>query len=207
MRVVLADDHGVVRTGLRWMLEPHEGIEVVGEASSAGELLDLLPGLDADVVLLDIRMPGTSGLDLLPVLGERHPDLRVIVVSMHDEPGFIRTAVERGADGYLLKSAALDELLAALRAVDAGKAYVQPALTRHLMDQLSGDPAAAPTLTDRQESILRLIAEGASNAAIANATGVSEATVKADVAAALDLLGASTRVEAVATALRLGLID
>lgn len=205
MRVVLADDHAVVRNGLRWMLEPVEDIDVVGEAADGRELLDLLPGVDADVVLLDIRMPGAGGLDVLPEILGANPDLRVVILSMHDEPGYITTAIERGASGYLLKSAGLEEVIAALRAVTGGGSYVQAELVPHVMGAVVGDTSSA--LSDREQQVLRLVADGTATRHIASVLGVSEATVKTDLSAIFDALGVSTRAEAVAKALRSGLID
>jgi DNA-binding NarL/FixJ family response regulator len=205
MRVVLADDHAVVRNGLRWMLGPIDDIEVVGEAADGRALALLLETVETDVVLLDIRMPGLGGLDVLPEIIRDHPRIRVVILSMHDEPAYITTAIERGAAGYLLKSAGLDEVIAALRAVTKGRSYVQADLVPHVMDAVSGD--APPVLSDRERTILRLVADGASTRDIASDLGVSEATVKTDLSAVFDALGVSTRAEAVARALRSGLID
>ena len=205
MRVVLADDHAVVRNGLRWMLGPIDDIEVVGEAADGRALALLLETVETDVVLLDIRMPGLGGLDVLPEIIRDHPRIRVVILSMHDEPAYITTAIERGAAGYLLKSAGLDEVIAALRAVTEGRSYVQADLVPHVMDAVSGD--APPVLSDRERTILRLVADGASTRDIASDLGVSEATVKTDLSAVFDALGVSTRAEAVARALRSGLID
>ncbi len=207
MRVVLADDHRVVRSGLRWMLEPQDDVDIVGEAESGADLLDVLETVEADVVLLDVRMPGVSGLDLLPELRERWPSINVIIMSMHDEPAFIRTAIERGASGYLLKSAGMDEVMAALRAATAGKAYVQPSLTHHLLAEVAAGGATTPTLTDRERELLARAAGGSTTKEMAEELGISEATVKASLQSAFDRLGASSRVEAVAMALRLGLIE
>jgi DNA-binding NarL/FixJ family response regulator len=205
MRVVLADDHRLVRSGIRWVLENEEGLEIVGEAGDGAALLELLGAIPTDVVLLDVRMPGLGGLDVLPLISERHPSVRVVILSMHDEPAFIRAAIERGAAGYLLKSAGTDELRAALNAVVAGKSYVQPELAEHVFAQLTGSAAEPPS--QRGLAVLRLVADGLSTMDIASELGVSEAAVKTSLQQTFDRLGVSSRAEAVALALRRGLID
>jgi DNA-binding NarL/FixJ family response regulator len=205
MRVILADDHSVVRGGLRWALEHEDDIEIVGEAGDGQALLDLLDGLDADIVLLDIRMPGLGGLDVLPRLTAEHPELGVVILSMHDEPAFIRAAIERGASGYLLKSAGIEELVAALRVVASGKSYIQSSLTHHVFAEVADPGSEQPS--ERGLEILRLVADGLATAEIAAELGVSESAVKASLQQTFDRLGVSSRAEAVALALRRGLID
>lgn len=205
MKVILADDHSVVRGGLRWALEHEDDIEIVGEAGDGQALLDLLAGTDADVVLLDIRMPGLGGLDVLPKLSSDHPDTRVVILSMHDEPAFIRAAVERGASGYLLKSAGIEELVTALRVVVGGKSYIQSSLTHHVFAELTDGGSERPS--ERGLEVLRLVADGSTTAEIAAELGVSESAVKAALQQTFDRLGVSSRAEAVAIALRRGLID
>lgn len=205
MRVFLADDHRIVRRGLRWVLESEDDIEIVGEAADGRELLEALQTTHCDIVLLDIRMPGLGGLDVLPRLRESHPDVGVIVFSMHDEPAFIRAAIERGAAGYLLKSAGMEELLRAIEVVASGKSYVQSTLTHHVLEEVSG--AAAQRPSERGLEVLRLVADGLSTAEIAARLDLSEPTIKRQLQQTFDRLGASSRAEAVALALRRGLID
>lgn len=205
MRIVLADDHRIVRSGLRWVLESEDDFEIVGEAEDGASLVELLDEVDTDVVVLDIRMPGLGGLDVLPQLREEHPGTKVVILSMHDEPLFIRTAIERGASAYLLKSAGTAELMKALRLVADGKSYVQSELTGQVLAEVV-DPGADPP-SRRGLEVLRLVADGSSTAEIAEALGLSEATVKSVLQQIFERLGVSNRAEAVAAALRQGLIE
>lgn len=206
MKIVLADDHKIVREGLRWMLSDDTDVEIVGEADSGEGLLDLVGKVDADIVLLDVRMPGMSGLDALQVLQERHPALKVIILSMHGEPAYVRRAVELGASGYLLKSSDRDELKAALVAVAAGNSYIQGEVTETLMQTISGKEVGS-LLSPRETEILVLVSRGLENKQIATELGISEATVKTHLKGVFSRLGVSSRAEAAAIGLRLGLID
>jgi DNA-binding NarL/FixJ family response regulator len=206
MRLVIADDHRIVREGLAFMLSDHDSIDIVGEAESGEELLRLLTDVETDVVLLDIRMPGLSGLETLDVITEEHPDVRVVILTMHDDATFVRRAIESGASGYLLKSAAPAEVIRALEAVEAGKAYVQSEVTAPLLAGIAGSDEGT-TLAPRQREVLQLVAEGLENKQIARRLDISEATVKTYLKSAFDTLGARGRAEAVAIALRRGLIQ
>ncbi len=207
MRIILADDHKIVREGLRWMLSDEDDVEIVGEADSGEALLKLVDRVDADIVLLDVRMPGMSGLDALEILSERVPDLKVIILSMHGEPAYVRRAVELGAAGYLLKSSDRDELLGALAAVAAGKAYIQGEVTETLMKTISGQEAGTSLLSPRETEILFLVSRGLENKQIATELGISEATVKTHLKGVFNRLDVSSRAEAAAVGLRLGLIE
>jgi len=206
MKIILADDHKIVREGLRWMLSDEDDVEIVGEADSGEALLDLVNHVEADIVLLDVRMPGISGLDSLEILNERVPDLKVIILSMHGEPAYVRRAVELGAAGYLLKSSDRDELIGALAAVAAGKSYIQGEVTETLMKTISGKTAGS-LLSPRETEILALVSRGLENKQIAVELGVSEATVKTHLKGVFNRLEVSSRAEAAAVGLRLGLID
>ena len=207
MRVVLTDDHKVVRDGIRWMLSGEADIEIVGEAESGEELLDLLATTPADIVLLDVRMPGMSGLDALAAIASEAPDVKAIVLSMHDEPAYVRRAIELGAAGYLLKNADRTVLLDALRSVEAGHAYVQSDLTNTLLRTISGRNHAAVALSPREVEVLSLVSQGLENKQVATELGISEATVKTHLKGIFARLDCSSRAEAVATALRLGIIE
>lgn len=207
MRVILTDDHKVVRDGLRWMLSGEEDVEIVGEAESGEMLIDLLASTQADVVLLDVRMPGMGGLDALAVITAQNPDVSVIVLSMHDEPAYVRRAIESGAAGYLLKNANRAEILEALRSVHAGRAYVQAQLTGTLLNTISGRERVASTLSPRELEVLSLVSQGFENKQIATELGISEATVKTHLKGVFVRLEASSRAEAVAIGLRLGIIE
>lgn len=203
----MTDDHKVVRDGLRWMLSGEEDVEIVGEAESGEMLIDLLASTQADVVLLDVRMPGMGGLDALAVITAQNPDVSVIVLSMHDEPAYVRRAIESGAAGYLLKNANRAEILEALRSVHAGRAYVQAQLTGTLLNTISGRERVASTLSPRELEVLSLVSQGFENKQIATELGISEATVKTHLKGVFVRLEASSRAEAVAIGLRLGIIE
>jgi DNA-binding NarL/FixJ family response regulator len=209
VRVVLADDHQILRDGMRWMLDSDPDIDIVGEADSGGALLDLLTHTSTDVILLDVRMPGMNGLDALAELSPRFPDVRVIVLSMHDEPAYVRRAIELGAHGYLLKRATREELLDALRAVAGGGAYIQGQLTGTVLDQVTrpGNTHELPHLSSRERETLQLVADGLGNHDIAERLGVSEGTIKSHLKMVFHRLEVNSRAEATAVGLRLGLID
>ncbi len=208
MRVVIADDHRIVREGIMWMLSDETDIELVGEAEDGQELLELLDRSPVDIVVLDVRMPGMGGLEALEAMRARHPDVRVIMLSMHDEPTYVRRAVELGASGYLLKRSGRDEVMRALRSVHDGKVYVQGEVTAPLLTALTGaNPDAPPHLSPRELETLKLMADGLENKQIARQLGISEATVKTYVRGVFERLAAHSRAEAVATAIRRGLID
>ncbi len=209
IRVVIADDHRIVREGLALMLSNLGDIEIVGEAEDGVSLLELLTDVEADVALLDVRMPGVGGLEALPDLREAHPDLQVIILSMHDEPAYVAKAVELGASAYLLKNTDREELLRALHLVTEGKAYIQAELTSALVDRLASEPdeTEAPSVSPRLAEVLRLLALGYENKQIATELEIAEATVKTYLRSLYEELDVRNRAEAVAVALRLGLID
>lgn len=205
MRLVIVDDHAIVRDGLRMMLADEDDIEVVGEAADGSSALEVLEGCAADVVLLDLRMEGMGGLDTIRALSQRHPTVRVVVLTMHDDTSLLRRAVEAGARGYVLKGSTRDEVIGALRAVTAGGSYVDPRLTQELVT-LATDPEPG-LLSDQDLEILRLLASGTPNRDISDRTGTTSAQLRARLRRIYAVLGASGRSEAVAIALRRGLIE
>lgn len=212
MRVLLADDHGIVRDGLRWMLTEEPDVDIVGEVGDGRELLDLLEERrgEVDIVLLDIRMPGLGGLEVLDALLARAggDDPAVVILSMHGEPGYVRRAIELGAVGYLLKSVSREELLAALRHVTAGRCYLQSEVTGSLLDQVAGRTAPPPpSLTARERTVLRLVADGLANKQIGARLGISEETVKTHLKDVFARLGVVNRAEAVTKAIQQGLLE
>ncbi len=207
MRIVLADDHRVVREGIRYMLEGEERIDIVAEAESGEELLTILESTPADVVLLDVRMPGMGGLEALEAVKERHPEVRVLMLSMYDQPAYLKRAVASGASGYLLKSTGRDELLRALDAVAAGGAYLQGDLMQPLVAEMATGGPAAEGLSPREREVLQAVADGLENKQIARHLGISEATVKTYLRGVFEHLEVTSRAEAVAVGLRLGLIE
>lgn len=205
MRVLIVDDHWAVRDGLRWAFSESDDIEVIADASDGAELRELLAaGTEPDVVVLDIQMESESGLDVLAWLREHHPTIAVVMLSMHDDPVFVRRSLEIGAQGYVLKSAGSEELARALVVVAEGGLHVQGEVTRSLVE---GPTSRDSHLSPRERQIVGLVADGLENKQIARALGISETTVKTHLRNAFDRLGVASRSEAVAAAMRLGLID
>ncbi|MFQ5554295.1 MAG: response regulator [Acidimicrobiia bacterium] len=209
IRLLIADDHGIVRDGIRWMLVNEPSIEIVGEAADGAALLRTLEEIEADVVLLDVRMPGMSGLETLDAIVAAHPDVAVLMVSMYDEPELVTAAIERGAHGYLLKNADRDEMIKAIRTVGEGGSFLQGELTATLLKRLAEGPdgTSLPDLTEQERRILALIADGLGNREIADDLGITEPGAKAALQRIFKRLRVKGRSEAVAVALRLGLID
>ena len=195
LRVLLVDDHALVRGGIRALVEKMADIVVVGEAGTGEETLELLPLLTPDVVLLDISMPGIGGLETAARMARDFPAIKVILVSMHANPEYAAQAIRVGAAGYLQKDAATGELEAALRAVAAGKNYLSPAHSAYVLDRMwrrgpSAPRPAALTLSPRQREVLQRLAMGESTKEIAFALELSPKTVethRAQVMARLNL--------------------
>lgn len=207
IRVLLVDDHRMVRDGIKWMLVNEPSIEVVGEAAGGTELLEMLDEIDVDVVLLDIRMPGMSGLEVMEALNALPNPPRVLMLSMYDEPGLVQQAVTLGAAGYLKKSAGRDDLVEAIEVVAAGKPFLQGDLARPLVTRLTDAPVPPPRLSDMDRRILELMAEGRHNKEIAAELDVDDQRLHTQVQCLFERLGVHSRSEAVAIALRLGAID
>jgi NarL family two-component system response regulator YdfI len=207
--VIIADDHRIVRDGLRMILSHDPEIEIVEEVEDGEQLLAVLEQVEADVVLLDIRMPGLSGLETLESLRERQHAIRVVILTMYDDPVYVRRAVELGADGYLLKSVDREELKRALRAVDSGQSYIQGELTGPLIASIAEPRSAGPIgdVDAEGKLMLELLAEGLDNQQLAERLDLSEPAVKAKLRRIYRILGVKRRSEAVAVALRLGLIS
>ena len=204
MRLMLVDDHELVRAGLRTFLGLQPDIEVVGEAGSGEQALALVPGLDPDIVLLDLVLPGMSGLDVVRRLRTAHPAVKVVVLTSYAGEESVLPAVRAGVAGYLLKDVGPAELADALRTVHAGGASLDPAVTATVMRGVGApDPAAA--LTPRELEVLRLVARGRSNRLIARDLALSEKTVKAHMSAVLAKLGVADRTQAALYAVRHGI--
>ena len=212
IRVVLVDDQTLVRKGVRSLLELADDIEVVGEAGDGASAIELVPELSPDALLLDMRMPGKSGIDVLNELTARDTLPPTIILTTFDDDDLVLAGIRAGARGYLLKDVALEELLSAVRTVAKGGTLVKPAITERLMNGLkqmrtefSSLPQPDP-LTDRETEILRLMAGGYSNKEIANALNVAEGTIKNHVSNILSKFGVRDRTRAVLKALESGLI-
>lgn len=182
IRVLVADDHMIVRTGIRHVLESEPGFEVVGEAADGTEALALTAELHPDVVVLDISMPGVSGLELATQLRSAGGGARVLILSMHDNAEYVLESVRAGAHGYLLKDTAATELRTAIRAVCQGESYFSPPVASRLSAAVRGEhdpqPAGLDQLTGREREVLHGIAQGRTNKEIATELGISHRTVE-----------------------------
>jgi DNA-binding NarL/FixJ family response regulator len=213
-RILIADDQALVRGGLRMILDAQPDLEVVGEAVDGREALRQARELSPDLVLMDVRMPELDGLETTRRLLDRDPSPKVIVLTTFDLDDYVYEAIRAGASGFLLKSAPPQQLIAGIRTVMAGDALLAPEITRRLLDRFIARPPRPTTippdfadLSERELEVLRLIADGRSNAEIAVDLFISEATVKTHVTHILTKLRLRDRVQAVALAYRTGLMD
>jgi DNA-binding NarL/FixJ family response regulator len=212
IKVALVDDQTLVRAGIRSLLELSEAVTVVGEASDGQAAITLLPTLKPDVVLLDLRMPGKSGLDVLQELGPKGLLPPTIILTTFDDDQAVLAGIQAGARGYLLKDVSLDQLVDAIKAVAGGASLVKPAVTQRLLDGMThmDNKFAAldqpEQLTERETEILRLVSAGYSNKEIARALDVAEGTVKNHVSNILSKLGVRDRTRASLKAFELKLV-
>lgn len=218
IRILLADDHAVLRAGMRALLDAEDDMIVVGEAPDGRECVKLAERLRPDVILLDINMPEWNGLEALDELVESVPESRVLVLTMHDDAGYLRRVLASGGAGYVLKQAASDELLSAIRAVHEGGTYLHPAHTRILVEQSPGSEASGgegrdaqtvrpEPLSERESQVFRLVALGYRNMEIADQLGLSVKTVETYKARLMQKLGLRSRAALVRYALDLGILD
>jgi two-component system response regulator NreC len=210
IRVLIADDHSMIRTGLRALLKSDPQVEIVGEAGDGRETFRCVEDLTPDVVLLDIGMPGEDGIQVAKRLKASFPQVRVLFLTMHEDPGLMREAIQAGAAGYVIKRAEEAEILNAIHAASRGDLYVHPAMTRALLEPRPGErkpssPGGVP-LTKREVDILRLLARGNTNRQIADALGLSVRTVEGHRANLMGKLGVTSRVELVTYAEEHGLL-
>ncbi|MPZ64040.1 MAG: response regulator [Pseudonocardiaceae bacterium] len=205
IRLLLVDDHEMVRTGLRMFFELQHDMEVVGEAGTGEQALALVRALRPDIVLLDLVLPGMTGVATARRLGEAHPDVKVVVLTSFSGQDSVLPAVRAGVAGYLLKDVGPTELADALRTVHRGGAQLHPQVAAAVMHSVTD--AAPDSLTVREREVLRLIARGMSNRLIARELVLSEKTVKAHVSAVLSKLGVADRTQAALHAVREGMID
>lgn len=212
IRVLLADDHAVLRSGLRFLLTSQNEYEVVGEASGGTETLSLAEQLQPDLILLDLSMPSLGGLDVLPTLRKLTPSAHILILTMHDDPQYLRQALKHGASGYVLKKAADVELLSAMRAVLRGEVYVHPSMTRILLEDMLPESQYAQKedtwgiLSEREQEVLKMVALGHTSAEIAEQLSLSAKTVETYRARGMEKLGLRTRAALVKFALQEGLI-
>jgi DNA-binding NarL/FixJ family response regulator len=210
IRVIVADDHAIVRTGIRHVLESEPGFEVVGEAATGAEAIELVVTRLPEVVVLDISMPGLSGLRVATELRRRAPDTRVIILSMHDNTEYVVESVRAGAHGYLLKDTAATELRGAIRAVRHGESYFSPPIASRLSAVLRGSAERGEDqlgqLTARERQVLIGVAEGRTNREIAVELGISHRTVETHRESLMKKLGIRTVAGLTRAALEAGLI-
>lgn len=205
IRVLIVDDHPIVRDGLRGTFAEEADIEVAGEASNGREGVEKATRLGVDVVLMDLRMPELDGVQATAALREKSPAVRVLVLTTFDSEADVLPAIEAGATGYLLKDALAEELLRAVRAAHRGESVLAPSVAGQLMGQLR--KPAGRGLSDRELEVLQLVADGASNRAAAARLFISEASIKTHLQHIYDKLGVHDRAAAVAEAYRRGLLS
>ncbi|NED99654.1 response regulator [Phytoactinopolyspora halotolerans] len=203
IRVLIVDDHPIVRDGLRGALTSEPDIEVAGEAANGREAVDRAIGMGVDLVLMDLRMPQMDGVQAIAALRERSPDTRVLVLTTFDSESDVLPAIEAGATGYLLKDAPAAELLRAVRAAYRGESVLSPSVVGTLMGQVRKPSGLA--LSDRELEVLQLVADGASNREAASRLFISEASIKTHLQHIYDKLGVRDRAAAVGEAYRRGL--
>ena len=215
IRVLIADDHAVVRQGLRTFLELQDDVEVVGEAADGAEAVDLVAETEPDVILLDLVMPRVDGIEAIKQIRARCPATRILVLTSFADDRTVLPAVRAGAAGYLLKDVQPPELVSAIRTVHGGEALLAPAVATMLVEQLAaedgangaqGEQATGPRLTPRELEVLAELARGRANKAIAFELGVSERTVKTHVSNILGKLGFTDRTQAAVYAVEHGLV-
>ena len=212
-RILLADDHAILRSGLRLMLSSQEDIEIVGEAATGAETLKKSEVLQPDLILLDVTMPGMSGLDVLPTLRRLAPLAKILILTMHDDKHYMNQALQNGASGYVLKKAADTELITAIRAVLMGEIYVHHSMMRFLLDDIlpeRDNPDRTDfwdSLSGREQEVLRLVALGFTSAEIAEKLNLSAKTVETYRARGMEKLGLRSRAALVHFALSRGLIS
>jgi DNA-binding NarL/FixJ family response regulator len=206
IRVILADDHAVVRAGIRQFLETAGGIDVVAETQDGEQAIQAIQELKPDVAVLDIQMPGQSGIDVTRWVRAHQPSTGVLVLTAYDDDPYVLAVLQAGANGYVLKSADARILIEAVRAVYEGKSALDPAITRKVMAHLSGHPLGQPVekLSDRELEVLGLAAKGFTNKAIGVQLSISDRTVQGHLAKIFDKLQAGSRTEAVMRAVSLG---
>jgi DNA-binding NarL/FixJ family response regulator len=204
-RILLVDDHEVVRLGLKSLLEHHDQFEVVGEAATAKEAIEQVARIRPDIVLMDIRLPGASGIEACEEITSTYPDTKVVMLTSYAEDEMLFSAIRSGASGYILKQIGGDELIRALEAVGRGEALLDPAVTQRVFQEVrravkEEEASAFSNLSQQERHVLLLVSEGKTNREIAKALFLGEGTVRNYVSSILSKLGVSNRAEAAAYA-------
>ncbi|MCC6148494.1 MAG: response regulator transcription factor [Anaerolineaceae bacterium] len=205
MRILLVDDHEVVRLGLKALLESHSQFEVIAEASTAREALEQMERYLPDIVLMDVRLPGTSGIEACEEIIKNYPGTRVVMLTSYAEDEILFSAIRAGASGYVLKQIGSDDLIRALEAVGRGEALLDPAVTQRVFQEVrravkEEEASAFANLSQQERHVLLLVSEGKTNREIAKALFLGEGTVRNYVSSILSKLGVSNRAEAAAYA-------
>ena len=207
LRILIADDHLVVREGLRAILEAADDLTLVGEAADGAEAVQLAGELSPDVVLMDLRMPGVDGIEAIRQIKARYPEVEIVILTTYDDDENIVRGLRAGARGYLLKDTGRKVLFEAIRAAARGESLLPSAVIDKIVAHLAEpQPAEAKPLSDREQEVLVLLAQGAANKEIAARLYITERTVKAHVTSIFNKLGVNSRTEAVAVAMRSGLL-
>jgi two-component system response regulator NreC len=212
IRIVIADDHAVMRAGLRLLLNGEADMEVVGEAGDGWETVEKAVALEPDIVLLDISMPRMSGLEAAREIKRRAPEIKLLILTMHDDEAYLRQFLRIGASGYVVKKAADTELVAAIRAVQRGESFIYPSLTHVLIDSYLEGPEtpkpreSAEELTPRETEVLRLVAQGYTSQQIADQLSISISTVETHRAHIMEKLSLRGRAQLVRYAIAKGLL-
>lgn len=217
IKILLVDDHTLVREGFAKMLELEQDLIVAGQASNCEEALKQAGTLNPDIVLMDIRLPGKNGIETTKIIKERFPKVEVIILSMYDEDEYVFESIKAGASGYVLKDISKDELVRAIRVVHSGESLIQPALAKKVLKEFAHLAKGTQVqeqkhslireLSDREVEVLKLVAEGNSNKEIADKLSISEKTVKAHLRSTFRKLEVSDRAQAVAYAMRKGIVE
>ena len=208
MRVLIVDDHPVTRGGLRTALSTSDEVEIVGEASSGEEAVERVSQLDPDVVFMDVRMPGMGGIEATRIIREDNPKTRVILFTVDESRQVISEAIQAGVSGYLLKDVSAQELVNAARLALEDKAVIHPSLTRAFIEEVQyADRRPEAPLSRRETEILQMVAYGSTTKEVAHDLGISPHTVKTHLERIFEKLGANDRAQAVAIAIRKGLVE
>lgn len=196
--ILIADDHALLRAGLRMLLDAQPDMKVIGDVGSGSELLKVCTQLNPSLILLDLSMPNLGGLEVLPIVRKLVPETRIIILTMHDDEGYLREALRQGASGYVLKKAADSELVVAIRSVMRGEVYVQPSFTRTLLGDMlphANNQNTSPwdTLSEREREVLLQVARGYTASKIAESLNLSSKTVETYRARGMEKLGLRSR--------------
>jgi len=213
IRILLADDHAVLRSGLKLLLNSQDDFVVIGEAPTGLSAITLAEELQPDLILLDLNMPGLGGLEALPIIRQKSPDSRILILTMHGEPEYLQQAIKNGASGYILKKAADTELIIAIKAVMKSEIYVHSSMTKELLSDFLPDQNQDPdqviwdSLSSREKQVLKLVALGHTSTEIADQLNLSAKTINTYRYRGMEKLGLKTRATLVRFAMRRGLLD